>query len=808
MADGTSTSGTPTYDPDDYFAQAVSNFTGYTIPPRSSLFDSLSSDSGDDFSDLKLFRMDIKGQSMRAVAPEDYSAIGGYQINNGEDYDLAFYDAGGDGAHNSVSLKKARIVMIGVSVDSDGRATLWGDGQITSGGAFEGSYSHVQWDSGPMAQYISGSKLALDQLLTGPNYSTKGWSYSGLSVIDDNAVELKSFEDTGQSFDRAMSFFQARSDIVNQWMTSLGEDQAAWKGKAASLFWHLLDELKTNYDGYVSQLGGRDYAAKNSTLGGYVPKSELSDALAAAQNALKEAISDLQTAWTNWAKDGKHDPHYHVKQILDKVAEWVIDNNVPHVQVETNTYSSPSGGGTYKSYSTTAEFKQTSEYGDLTQHTTWTKIADAAVESWSNHADDMLKQPAIDALSNVKNAWADVQDAFDKEVTNKNSETLAEVLAEEEADLAEDEANANNDKLNDYLDDLNDNINTLGDDFNDLNEDLNENLNDLGDGFNDLNDGLNDSLNDLGDGFEDLNDGLNDNLTDLNDGLNDSLNDLGDGFTNLNDGLNDSLGDLGDGLGDLGDGLTSTDSLNNLGLDSNGNPITDETLNGSTGPETASTLSALNALGNGLTGNGLTSTDSDDTTKGGSSLLNSPTGGSTQLNDDGTLTTTFSDGSTQTIDPNTGLVTTTSPDGVTSTSQLNPGTSVLNPDGSTTSLNDDGTLTTTFPDGTEQTLDPATGQVSTLNPDGTLTESTLNPSDGTFTTPDGSTAQLNGDGTVTTTFPDGSTEVLNPDTGQITVTDPAGNVTTEQLNPGDSFTNPDGSTTTLNDDGTLTTDFP
>ncbi|MBT2409719.1 AAWKG family protein, partial [Streptomyces sp. ISL-12] len=773
MADGSTTSGTPTYDPDDYFAQAVSNFTGYTIPPRSSLFNTLSSDSGDDFSDLKLFRMDIKGQSMRAVSEADYSAIGGWQVNNGEDYDLAFYDAGGDGAHNSVSLKKARIVMIGVTVDSDGRATLWGDGQITSGGAFEGSYSHVKWDSGPMAQYISGSKLALDQLLSSPNYSTKGWSYSGLSVLDDNAVELKSFEETGQSFDRAKQFFEHHSDIVNQWMTSLGEDQAAWKGKAASLFWHLLDELKTNYDGYVSQLGGREYSAKNSTLGGYVPKSELSDALAAAQNALKEAVTSLQTAWSNWAKDGKHDPHYHVKQILDKLTEWVIDNNIPHVNVKTSTYYSPGGGGTYTSYSTTAEFKQTSPYGDLTQHTTWTKIADAAVESWSNHADSMLKQPAIEALSNVKNAWADVQDVFAKEVTNKNSETLSEVLAEQEADLAEDEANKNNDKLNDYLDDLNDNINTLGDDFNDLNEDLNENLNDLGDGFKDLNDGLNDNLNDLGDGFKDLNDGLNDNLNDLGDGfenlndglsdnlndlnsgLNDSLNDLGDGFDNLNDGLGDSLNTLGDGLNDLGntDGSTITDDLNNLGLDSDGNPITDDTtLNGNTTPET-NVLAPLNPL----TGNPVTSTNPDDDKKSGSSLLNSPTGGSTQLNDDGTLTTTFPDGSSQTIDPNTGLVTTTSPDGVTSTSQLNPGTSLVNPDGSTTTLNDDGTLTTLFPDGSEQTLDPTTGQVSTVAPDGTVTESTLNPTDGVFTTPDGATSQLNGDGTVTTTFPDGST---------------------------------------------------
>ncbi|MYS36650.1 T-complex protein 10 [Streptomyces sp. KhCrAH-43] len=797
--DGKSTSGTPTYDPDDYYAQAITNFTGYTIPARSSLFNSLSSDSGDDFSDLKLFRMEISGQTMRAVSTEDYTALSGFQKSKGEDYDLAFYDAGGDGAHNSVSLKKARIVMIGVGVGEDGRADLWGDGAISGGGEFEGSYSHVQWDSGPMAQYISGSKLALDELLN--NHTTKGWSFSNLSVLDGNAVEFKSFEETGQSFDRAMQFFKDHSDVVNGWMKSLGEDQAAWKGKAASLFWHLLKELKTNYDGYVSQLGGRDYSPKNTTVGGYVPKSKLSDALAAAQTALKDAVTDLQTAWNNWAKDGKHDPHRHLVNVLDEVSAFVLKDNIQHVNVKTQYYGGYGGGGSYKTYSTTSEFKQTSEYGDLTQHTTWKKIADAAVKSWSDHADSMLKQPAIDALSNVKSAWADVTDAFDQEVTDKNSETLAEVLAKEEADIAEDEANANNDKLNDYLDGLNDNINTIGDGLNDLNDGLNDSLNDLGDGFKDLNDGLNDSLNGLGDGFKDLNDGLNDNLNGLNDGLNDSLN-------GINDGLNESLNGLGDGVNNLGDGLnnnfsTLNDGLNNSlgdGLGPNGGP--DSPLGGPNPPALVPPITSL--LNNGLNNDGLGNKDG----KGGSSLLNTPLGGSTQLNDDGTLTTKFPDGSTQTIDPRTGLVTSTSPKGVTSTSQLNPGTSLLNPDGSTTTLNDDGTLTTTFPDGSSQTLDPKTGHVETLNPDGSVSESTLNPTDGAFANPGGSTSQLNGDGTLTTKFPDGSMETLNPDTGQVTVTDPSGHVTTHQLNPGESFTNPDGSTTTLNDDGTLTTKFP
>ncbi|WP_329259425.1 AAWKG family protein [Streptomyces sp. NBC_01478] len=766
MADSTPSSGSPTYDPDDYFAQAVTDFTGYTIPTRSSLFTKLSSSNDDSFGNLKLFRMDIQGMDIRSVTAADYSAIGGWHVNSGEDYDLAFYDAGGDGAHNSVDMKKARIVMIGVTVDEHGRATLWSGGDIVGGGAFEGSYSHVQWDSGPMAQYISGSKLVLDHILASP-YSTQGFSYSGLSVVDANAVDMLSFENTGQSFDRVVQFFKDHSDVVNQWMTSLGEDQAAWKGKAASLFWHLLDELKTNYDGYVSQLGGRDYTATNSTLGGYVPKSKLSDALAAAQQALKQAITDLQTAWNNWASDGQHDPHYHVKKILDEISQWVINNNINHVMEETTA----AGESVVTTYSTTDGFKQVHpDYGDLTQKTTWQKVADGAVKSWSDHADSKLKQPSIDALSNVKNAWADVEDAFAQEVKNKNNETLSEVLQKEENEIAEDEAKENNDKLNE-------NLNNLGDNLNNLNDNVNDNLNNLGDNLNNLNDGLNDNLNNLGDNLNNfgtnLNDNLNDNLNNIGDGLNSSLN-------NLNDDLGNSLNNVGSGLDDL----NSNSLLNNDG--SGGNDLSNLA-------NSLLTPSLLNG---------------NDPTKNGSTTLNSPTGGTTQLNGDGTLTTTFPDGSTQTIDPSTGLVTTTNPDGTTSVSQLNPGTTITNPDGSTTTLNDDGTLTTKFPDGTSQTIDPTTGQVSTLNPDGTTSLSQLNPTDGSFTTPDGSTAQLNADGSVTTHFPDGSTETLNPDTGQISVTDPSGHVTTTHLNPGDTFTNPDGSTTTLNNDGTLTTKFP
>ncbi|MEU8459271.1 AAWKG family protein [Streptomyces griseoaurantiacus] len=784
MAD--STSGVPTYDEGDYFAQAVISLTGYPVPSRSSLFNSLSSSSSDDFSDLKLFRMEISGEGMRSVTEADYSALYQQRHTGGDDYVLAFYDAGGDGAHSSVSFKKARIIMIGVGVDENGRATLWGDKQISGGGKFEGSYSHTQWDSGPMAQYISGSKLALDRMID--SLTTEDFEYAGASVSDANAVDLNSFITVGQSFDRVMNFFTAHADTIDSWMKSLGEDQAAWKGKAASLFWHLLKELKTNYDGYVTQLGGRNFSP-NFGFNDYHPKTNVSNALLGAMIAARQAVLDVQKGWESWAKDGKHDPHYHLVKKLDEVSKFVIQNNINHVKSHTTTYGTYGGGtSTSTSYSTEDGFKQVSAYGDLTQKTTWQKIADAAVSDWEKHADATVVAASMTALSRMKNAWAEALDVVKKEIKNKNTETLQEVYTKQENQIAKDEAKDNNDKLNKYLDDLGDNVNDLGDNFNKL-----------GDNFNDLNDDLNDNLNNIGDNFKDLNDGLNDSF----DNLGDNFNSFGDSFNDLNKGLNDNLKGLNDGIGDnfktfsddLNDAFSSgNDNLNEaLGGNSDLNKLLNDDPNNPLNPAMLLNRSLFDG-GDGT----------DDKTK-----LKSVNGATTQLNDDGTLGTDFPDGSHTTFDPDTGDLTTIDADGNKTTTHLNPGDTFTNPDGSTTKLNDDGTLTTTFPDGSKQTLDPATGQVTTLNPDGSLADSgILDPTDGAFTTPGGGTSQLNADGSLSSDFPDGSHSTFNPDTGDLTLTDSDGNTTTTHLNPGDTFTNPDGSTTKLNDDGTLTTTFP
>ncbi|MFG2243535.1 hypothetical protein ACGFQC_35245, partial [Streptomyces sp. NPDC048734] len=108
--------------------------------------------------------------------------------------------------------------------------------------------------------------------------------------------------------------------------------------------------------------------------------------------------------------------------------------------------------------------------------------------------------------------------------------------------------------------------------------------------------------------------------------------------------------------------------------------------------------------------------DLGDLNGGDRSGLETPTGGHTAL-DDGDFTTTFADGSKATFDPDTGMLTSTRPDGTTTVTDLTHGAKVTNPDGSTTVL-DNGRLDTTFPDGSKQSIDPETGVVTVTDPQG------------------------------------------------------------------------------------------
>lgn len=236
-------------DTDDYWGKAVTLYTGYPLPSRKKLFDTLMSSEG-----FPLFRMDISIMSSTELTSSNFSVLVGWHTQQGEDYDLAFVHAGGDGRHDDGTLYQANIVFIGVPVDGNGRARLLDAGELWSAGKFTGVLGN-EWDLSLLSQYQSGSKAAIDQLRSAR--TTRGFSYNGLTVVNSEAVDADSFERTAQAFDRAMKFFEDHAATLEQWETSLGEENAAWRGQAAGLFWQLIHQLHRNYDGYVDQLAPR-----------------------------------------------------------------------------------------------------------------------------------------------------------------------------------------------------------------------------------------------------------------------------------------------------------------------------------------------------------------------------------------------------------------------------------------------------------------------------------------------------------------------------------------------------------------------
>ncbi|MDH6223267.1 AAWKG family protein [Streptomyces sp. MJP52] len=108
--------------------------------------------------------------------------------------------------------------------------------------------------------------------------------------------------------------------------------------------------------------------------------------------------------------------------------------------------------------------------------------------------------------------------------------------------------------------------------------------------------------------------------------------------------------------------------------------------------------------------------------------LTNPGGSRTTLDDSGRLVTEHPDGSRVQIDPDNRTATITRPDGTVETGPLNIGDLLPNPDGSTTHLDRNGDIVTEYPDGTVTTVDPDTGISTTTRPDGTVTTGNLNGS--------------------------------------------------------------------------------
>ncbi|MFI7891880.1 AAWKG family protein [Streptomyces sp. CACIS-1.16CA] len=745
----------------DNWADLVHHITGYPVPKRGEIFDTLRSDHGG-----KLFRMDIKERSLGLLVKDS-----GFLQNKGQDYDIWFFDSG-----KKRSIMQARIVFEGRVKSGDEiifagtDSTDVNDVNVREGNEFT-DYNKDKFSTIPLARYMNGPRAALLALLNGNSGDGR---FSGEVAKEGDAVDLESFTRAGQSFDYAAKFFKDHAPLLKDWEDRFGRDDASWKGEAAEVFRSLIQKIRENYDNYVETFnetaGSGDATGTGSTV--------YSRALSLGRSHLEQAARDLLGHWLTWAQSDYYDPHRVLRYVLDDLAKWVDAENVARTEIKSTTtrYS------TTVSHSPKEGFSQVHpDYGDLTDIANWAKVGDKAVDIWSRAVDDMLVEPAREVQSRLNNHFLDLSKDFSENVpepksTGTASEAYEEKKAEEERERIEKENEENRryqDELREeqrlqreedkrlqeelrkeqeeqreedrkYQDELREEQRLQREEDKKLQDELREEQNQQREEDKRYQEELREeqrreqeeakreaeeqakqmeeslgNINGPGGGGENLN-----NLDDL---LNlkqdvpvtESLGDLG-GINNpggqggsnnpslddVNNAVSENLGNLGDVNNPAGGPVPVTSNLGNLG-GINGGPGSTRNTDAAANQAITENLGSLDDLNNGT---------------GGS--LDTPTGARTQL-DGNQLTTAFPDGSGTSFDPDSGVLTTTHPDGSVTTQNLGDGARVTNPDGSVTSLGDDGKLTTTFPDGTKQEIDPATGQAVSTAPDGTVTTENL-----------------------------------------------------------------------------------
>jgi hypothetical protein len=735
----------------DTWAGLVTHITGYPVPDRSTIFDTLRSDHGG-----KLFRMDIQELDLSLVAKNS-----GFLVNKGEDYDIYFF-----ARDKTRKMMQARIVFEGrvkagdEVIFADPGSDNVHNANVRGGNEFT-DYNKDKMSSIPLARYMNGPREALIKLLEG---NTTNARFSDLGVPAASIVDLDSFDETGDSFDHAAKFFTEHAVRLKDWEDRFGRDDASWKGEAADVFRSLLTKIRENYDSYVETFNATVGAEGGTGTGNTV----YSRALSLGRTYLENAARELLQAWLDWARSDYYDPHEVLRYVLDELASWVNRNNVDMTEV----LATSGQGYYYVHHSPKDGFSQVPAelgYGDLTDVANWAKVGDRAVKLWTQGVEQHLGTAAAKVQSALNNHFLDLGNDFSENIPEPKSTSTAsenyagkklddekaeadrqraedkayaeKLKAEAEAQRAKDKAEAEKlkaeaaaqraedkayaeklkaeaaaqraeDKA--YAEKLKAEQKAAADE---ARRQADEQAKALGESLG--------NINGPGGGKE-LNLGGLDDLLNGKKPVTESLGGLG--------GLNGPGGAGGNGPGDVSRAVT--ESLGGLG-DLNGPGGENGNQQGSTAPPPpiTQTLGGFGALNNGPGGTNKAANDANqaitqnlgslgDLNNGTGGSIDTPTGGSTRL-DGGKLTSDFPDGSTSTFDPDSGLVTTTHPDGSVTTQNLGDGMRVTNPDGSVTSLGDDGKLATTFPDGTTQVVDPTMGQATTTDTDGTTTTQNL-----------------------------------------------------------------------------------
>ncbi|MDW4913327.1 AAWKG family protein, partial [Streptomyces californicus] len=438
----------------DQWAEAVGFFTGYKAPNRNDLFDSLVGNEG-----IPLMKVEISDVGyVDYVDPEDLNWLyenAGSDIKN-TDFVIPFYHAKG-GTGSDVSMYRARITLLGSK----------GDGRIPSqgwqeGGQFSSSIDgHLgmdgkpTWDTTPTARYAYGTGLALEKMIFHPEDGTYGFSFNSLPVNDPDSVTPDNFDTVAAAFDRVATFFSSQQREVEEWQRRLGtEKDKAWRGKAAGVFWDLINKINKQYSDYADDMkpvgGGED------DEGG----SRQGNEIRAAKRAFQEAVTDLHAVWSEWQwKYGN--PLVVLHTLLSAIMEYVWDNNITKITYEIETHGSYGGGyTTTTNYISEDEFSNRAkiekitgtgdmalsfdakDFGELKELSTWVEVGNTALLMWKQTVEDNLDVAATAAMTKVRDNWSNSKLDFGSIESRGTSDTLESEYKEEKAELAEEKAEA------------------------------------------------------------------------------------------------------------------------------------------------------------------------------------------------------------------------------------------------------------------------------------------------------------------------------------------------------------------------------
>ncbi|MEU5641334.1 AAWKG family protein, partial [Streptomyces milbemycinicus] len=387
----------------DRWQQAIYYFTGYEAPKIDTLFEEW---FGND--EIPLMKVELtKQKSVTYVDVDDLQwrvDNAGRNISN-TDFVIPFYktgdeeESGEEASGDEVTYYKARFTLLGnhnIEDRPSGGVYEGGKNKARYDNDFKKSDKGTEWDTGPHTQYAYGTGRALEALLDNDG-GTTGFEWNGISVPPERVVDLASFGRAADAFDRVARFYTYRQAELEEWHKRVGmQENKAWKGTAAGVFWHLIHMLNKRYEDYADDL-------RNGAL-----FSVPGDAIRIAGDVFKKAARGLQQDWATWEeKDGN--PLSFLSDLLSKITDHVWDHNITKITYKVHTRAR---GETETTYHATGKFRQDAvdekghNYGPLNSLETWKAVGQAAIERWKKSVEENLVDNADFALRTVHDAWS------------------------------------------------------------------------------------------------------------------------------------------------------------------------------------------------------------------------------------------------------------------------------------------------------------------------------------------------------------------------------------------------------------------